>query len=258
MVQMASAAARSVDFDMGEDAPRNREGRAVQEAKWAETKADARTHFSTRELLQVQKPAVLKALGDFGRVTTLVNALGDEKDMSATSPHLISRLTPELLEIVVSAAMPGQGPLVPALLSPALRALSAGRMGTFRIFARVRPLLPAEARAGEYAALDAPSERMLVCHDARLARSGRRLAMIHHWYCADEVFGPKADEVSVCDGVLEPLLGRVLSGTGDGTALLYGQTGAGKTHTMSSLLDRVAMRLDELHAARNVRRYIGC
>ena len=51
----------------------------------------------------------------------------------------------------------------------------------------------------------------------------------------------------MCDGVLEPLLSRVLSATGDGTALLYGQTGAGKTHTMSSLLDRVAMRLDELH-----------
>lgn len=52
----------------------------------------------------------------------------------------------------------------------------------------------------------------------------------------------------MCDGVIEPLLERVLSGAGDSTALLYGQTGAGKTHTLTSLLERVALRLDE-HAA---------
>ena len=61
MVQMAHAAAAHVDFTLGEDAPQNRAGRAVQEAKWAEANVDARVHFSVRELLQVQKPAVRSA-----------------------------------------------------------------------------------------------------------------------------------------------------------------------------------------------------
>ena len=241
-------------FQLGEDAPRNIEGRAAQEAKWSEVNVDARSHFSIRELLRVQKPAVLNSLVDFERVTTLVHALGAPvaaaEGAEQQQQQQFARLTPELLEMIVNVSMPGQGPLVPALLHPVLRSIPRRQLGTFRVFVRVRPLLPSEAAVGEYVALDAqPNERMLVCHDARLARSGRRLAMIHHWYQMDRVFGAHASEASVCDGVLEPLLDRVLAGTGDGTALCYGQTGAGKTYTMSSLLERVASRLDAVAAA---------
>ena len=91
--------------------------------------------------------------------------------------------------MIVGAAMPGQGPLVPALLSPTLRMLPSpsGRASApFASLCASGRSYRAEAAAGEYAALDAPSQRRLVCHDARLARSGRRLAMIHHWYSADE------------------------------------------------------------------------
>ena len=121
-------------------------------------------------------------------------------------------------------------------------------LGTFRIYVRVRPLLPAETEAGEYTAItsDRPT---LVCHDGRLARSGRRLSMIHHWYHTDKVHGAASDEAAVCDDIVEPLLTRVVSGVGDATALLYGQTGAGKTYTLASFLERVATRLDELAVA---------
>ena len=271
MVQAAHQAASAVDFDLGEDAPQNASARAAQEAKWAAANVDARTHFSVRELLQIQKPAVLKALADYERVTMLCQALGHEpataggtdEDASATTheitkitepTHQIAKLTPELLELIVDAAMPGQGPLVPAVLSPRLRSLASrpSALSTFRIFVRVRPLLEDEASSGEYAALDANTNALLECHDARLARSGRRLAMVHHWYSADHVFGPRTPEAAVCDGVLEPLLARVLGGAGDSTALLYGQTGAGKTYTMSSLLERVARQLDASPAIANV------
>ena len=238
-------AVHDAGFALGEDAPQNEAGRALQEARWAAANVDARTHFSVRELLQVQKPAVINALGDFDRVMTLVDAIGHQAAADDESPHQIARLTPELLELVVNSAMPGQARLVPALLSPTLRTLATpNALSTFQIFVRVRPLLEAETSSGEYAALDAPSNAMLVVHDARLARSGRRLAMIHHWYAADRIFGPHTSESGVCDGVLEPLLARVLDGAGDGTALLYGQTGAGKTYTMTSLLERVAKQLD--------------
>ena len=244
-------------FTLGEDRPANMQGRLAQEAKWQGANVDARVHFSVRELLYVQRPAVLNALDDFHRVRTLVDALGHQlvasaQDGGAASAEdcgaangegQLSRLTPDLLQLIVSSAMPGQGALVPALCSPVLHKLPASVLGTFRIFVRVRPLLPAEMARAEYSALDVERSRQLVCHDARLARSGRRLTMIHHWYWADKVFGATADEESVCDDVLEPLLERVINGDGDGTALLYGQTGAGKTHTMTSLLERVAARL---------------
>ena len=170
-------------FTLGEDAPQNLRGREAQETKWAAANVDARGHFSIRELLKVQKPAVLNALDDFKRVATLVR--GQQQQLEAQeaaanqSPSQLARLTPELIEIVADAAMPGQGPLVPALLSPVLRHTPRRQLGTFRVFVRVRPLLPSEVSEGEYAALDVRSSRMLVCHDARLARSGRRLAMIH-------------------------------------------------------------------------------
>ena len=230
-------------FELGEDAPQNAAARQAQEAKWAKANVDARVHFSVRELLQVQRPAVRNALDDYQRVVTLVNAIGDTSTQSDGGPsHQIARLTPELLQMVVAAAMPGQGPLVPAMLSPALRSppVRPLSLGTFRIFVRVRPLLPTEASGGEYSALATPSERQLVCHDARLARSGRRLSVVHHWYYADDVYGERAADGDVCDGVIEPLLERVVSGEGDATALLYGQTGAGKTYTLSSLLAHVA------------------
>ena len=234
----------ALDFELGEDKPQNAEGRAEQDAKWAAAKVDARGHFSIRELLKVQKPAIVNALDDFHRVETLISGIGRPSDEAA----MLTRLTPELLELVVGHAMPGQGPLVPALLSSALNHRPPAHLGTFRIYVRVRPLLPAEIEAGEYTAItsDRPT---LVCHDGRLARSGRRLSMIHHWYHTDKVHGASSDEAAVCDDIVEPLLSRVVSGAGDATALLYGQTGAGKTYTLASFLERVAARLDELAVA---------
>lgn len=64
----------TVDFELGEDAPRNAAGRAAQETRWAMAKerVDARQHFSLRELLQVQKPAILNAVQDYQRTKMLV------------------------------------------------------------------------------------------------------------------------------------------------------------------------------------------
>jgi hypothetical protein len=258
----------TVDFELGEDAPRNATARAAQEARWAMAKerVDARQHFSLRELLQVQKPAILKAMQDYHRTKMLVSALGhreavleqEDKEsesvrhVGSTAPageesppaaeSLIKKLTPELLELVIESAMPGQGPLVPAMHEPPPTTLAPP--DAFRVFVRVRPLQEYELGVGEYSSVDEAAHARLVCHDARLARSGRRLTMLHRWYRVDRLFPSSACEDGVCDGVLQPLLERVLCGLGDCTALLYGQTGAGKTYTMSSLLRRVAREVD--------------
>mmetsp|Transcript_30992 Transcript_30992/g.72010 ORF Transcript_30992/g.72010 Transcript_30992/m.72010 type:complete len:459 (-) Transcript_30992:369-1745(-) len=115
----------------------------------------------------------------------------------------------------------------------------------FRVFVRVRPLHPHESEQGEYVAIDdMPSA--LVCHDARLARSGRRLSMLHRWYSCDAVFGCNTSDAAVCSTVLVPLLERVVHGEGDATALLYGQTGAGKTHNLRAFIECVQKRIDDV------------
>lgn len=242
------------DFALGEDAPRNVAARLAQEALWASTNTNARQHFSVREATKLYQPALLDAQDDFYAVRTLVNG----QQRGGTGCPLARMLTPELLTLVADFAMPGQGPLVPAIIAreherPRVRAAQreADASAPFRVFVRVRPLLPYELRAGEYSSLDCTSSaRALVCHDGRLARSGRRLTMCHKFYAADAILPPSASEAQVFDRVLAPLLARVLGGRGDGTALFYGQTGAGKTHTLMQLLSRLAAILDEGGAGR--------
>ncbi|CCJ30567.1 unnamed protein product, partial [Pneumocystis jirovecii] len=51
-------------------------------------------------------------------------------------------------------------------------------------------------------------------------------------YTFDRVFGPEADQVMVFDDVVLPILGEVLNGY-NCTIFAYGQTGTGKTYTMT-------------------------
>jgi hypothetical protein len=61
---------------------------------------------------------------------------GEESPPAAES--LIKKLTPELLELVIESAMPGQGPLVPAMHEPPPTTLAPP--DAFRVFVHVRPL----------------------------------------------------------------------------------------------------------------------
>ena len=145
-----------VDFALGEDAPRNLEGRLRQESRWEKTNADARHHFSLREALQVQKPSILNALDDFKRVRTVASVLREDSEPAdETEAKSLRSLSPELMEIVVSHAMSGQAPLVRPFLeeSHRLRARTQ-RATTFRVFARVRPLNAQELTEGEWRAVD--------------------------------------------------------------------------------------------------------
>jgi len=238
--EFAPPAAAEVDFVLGEDAPQNSEGRSRQEAAWASTNIDARQHFSMREALQVQKPAIQVAFRDYERVRTLVDGMGSSTVPAKLSSSLLSKLSPELLEPIVEHAMPGSVPLVHHHCNQPVAAVAPA---PFRVFARVRPLNERESAAGEYAAIDT-TQQTLSCHRPLLARTGRRLSMLHRSFACDRVFGTFASEAQVCDGVLRPLLERVTGGVGDATVILYGQTGAGKTHTLSSMIARCEAVLD--------------
>ena len=239
-VASPAASAAEVEFVLGEDAPQNSEARLRQEAAWATTNVDARQHFSMREALQVQKPAIQVALLDYERVRTLVDGMGSSAVPAKLSSSLLSKLSPELLEPIVEHAMPGSVPLVHHHCH---QPVAAAAPAPFRVFARVRPLNERESDAGEYAAVDT-TQQTLSCHRPLLARTGRRLSLLHRSFACDRVFGSLASEAQVCDGVLEPLLERVTAGLGDATVILYGQTGAGKTHSLSSMISRCEAVLD--------------
>ena len=241
---MLAAPAEDPGFALGEDTPQNCSGRAAQEANWAETNVDARRHYSMREALQLQKPVIQNALADHERVRVLVAATATASDAAAAS--LFSKLSPELLEPIVAQAMPGQAPLVHHLFK--LPASSAAPTA-FRIFVRCRPLRKEELAGGEYEAVESVPARAtasaLVCHRPLLARTGRRLSMMHRTYACDGVFGPADSDEQVRDAIVKPLLQRVRRARGNATVILYGQTGAGKTHTLRSLLACVEQQLDE-------------
>ncbi|KAH9946029.1 kinesin-domain-containing protein [Epithele typhae] len=59
-------------------------------------------------------------------------------------------------------------------------------------------------------------------------------------YPFDAVFGPEADQVTVFNHVVMPMLGEVLDGY-NCTLFAYGQTGTGKTHTMQGNLTTTPM-----------------
>ena len=193
-----------------------------------------------REALQVQKPAIVNALRDYERVRTLVAGMGPSATESKRCHGLLSKLSPELLEPIVERALPGSSPLVHHHCNQPVATVAPA---PFRVFARVRPLNERESAAGEYAAIDT-TQQTLSCHRPLLARTGRRLSMLHRSFACDRVFGTFASEAQVCDGVLRPLLERVTGGVGDATVILYGQTGAGKTHTLSSMIARCEAVLD--------------
>ncbi|KAG5439973.1 hypothetical protein PCK2_000665 [Pneumocystis canis] len=56
-------------------------------------------------------------------------------------------------------------------------------------------------------------------------------------YTFDRVFGPEADQATVFDGVALPILGEVLNGY-NCTIFAYGQTGTGKTYTMTGNISK--------------------
>ena len=225
---MVVEAPPQVDFALGEDAPRNASARAAQEAAWSVVNVNARAHYSVREALHVQKPAILRALADYDRAL-LLSAFPD----GACPSSLLSKLGPDTLSLVADWAMPGHGRLFSLLLDERLRERRAPTAdGAFRVFVRVRPLRDAEVEGGEYVSLDDRASQSLACHDARLARSGRRLSLQHRLYDCDRLFAQSATDADVCATVLQPLLERVVSGVGDATVLYYGQTGAGKTHNL--------------------------
>jgi len=149
-------------------------------------------------------------------------------------------ISPETLRQIVSHASPHSEPLVYPLLDQMNQPPLEREESHFRIAVRKRPLLSFELEQGEHDVVDTDHVRStLVCHDGCLARSGRRLTMAHRHYMFDRVWGKTADNETVYNQEVKPLVEWAMSGK-NSTVLCYGQTGTGKTHTMNGMVQHVA------------------
>ncbi|XP_015234227.1 PREDICTED: kinesin-like protein KIF24 isoform X2 [Cyprinodon variegatus] len=95
---------------------------------------------------------------------------------------------------------------------------------------RKRPLTNAECRRGEADVVTTPSAECVVVHESKEAVDLREYILQHRFHF-DQVFGEGSSNEEVYQKTAYPLVQHMLSG-GKATCFAYGQTGAGKTHTM--------------------------
>ncbi|XP_071339147.1 kinesin-like protein KIF24 isoform X2 [Trachinotus anak] len=95
---------------------------------------------------------------------------------------------------------------------------------------RKRPLTHAESRRGEADVVTTSGGECVIVHESKEAVDLTQYILQHRFYF-DKVFGEESSNEEVYQRTAYPLVQHMLSG-GKATCFAYGQTGAGKTHTM--------------------------
>ncbi|XP_031712448.1 uncharacterized protein LOC116388580 isoform X1 [Anarrhichthys ocellatus] len=95
---------------------------------------------------------------------------------------------------------------------------------------RKRPLTHKECRRGEADVVTTPSGECVIVHENKEAVDLSQYKLQHKFYF-DQVFGAESSNEDVYRRTAYPLVLHMLNG-GKATCFAYGQTGAGKTHTM--------------------------
>ncbi|XP_068461124.1 kinesin-like protein KIF24 [Clinocottus analis] len=95
---------------------------------------------------------------------------------------------------------------------------------------RKRPLTHTEFRRGEADVVTTQNGECVIVHESKEAVDLSQYTLQHRFYF-DQVFGEKSSNEEVYQRTAYPLVQHMLSG-GNATCFAYGQTGAGKTHTM--------------------------
>ena len=265
---MAARTTENPGFSLGEDRPRNANARAAQEERWAHSKVNARQHLSMREALLKHRAVLDASLQDYQVCVVCASAVFQaSKDLkieqrgqgSKESKKLnLGSLGTDVLGMVLEYALcaPGQGGLFRSLSRRRLAQVSHTYISScpFKICVRKRPLTQAEKESEDFDVLETFSGRvsdspqnLVVCHNGKLARSGRKLTMTHQEYLVDRVYSEWASNELVCNEILNPLLDHVSHGK-NATMVCYGQTGTGKTYTLNGALEVLANFLENTAA----------
>lgn len=126
------------------------------------------------------------------------------------------------------------------------------------VAARVRPVLhngpdAGSLKAGDFEAVTVlASGSEVAVHTCGVHRDGISANVDHKAFSLHAAFGGKCDEGMVFETIMAPLVETAVQHKTHATALCYGQTGCGKTHTQGNLADRTAEHLFERLGARQV------
>ncbi|KAJ8285511.1 hypothetical protein GJAV_G00027650 [Gymnothorax javanicus] len=109
---------------------------------------------------------------------------------------------------------------------------SSGRAGAerIRVCVRKRPLSRAEEKRGEADVITVRDGGSVLVHEQKEAVDLTQYVLQHEFYF-DEVFSEMCTNEDVYERTAYPLIQHIFNG-GKATCFAYGQTGAGKTHTM--------------------------
>lgn len=229
------------------DAPKNREARLAQEAKWSGTEVDARQQLAAREAAQAHKQVVLGIMHRFDTMLLLAK-LAAGKIQSKTLPHLPSGVMHKIVRFSFVGTRCG---IFHKLWNHMCRDVpeAASDDARFRVFLRCRPLLHFECANGEYRVVHGTRRaRGVICHRPQVSRFGGVMDVQHSEFVFDRVWDGTLDQSAVAATVVDPLLANTLNGK-HSTLLCYGQTGTGKTYTTNEALTRIARALGDTAAA---------
>eukprot|EP00466_Bigelowiella_natans_P009020 jgi/Bigna1/72998/fgenesh1_pg.22_\ len=126
------------------------------------------------------------------------------------------------------------------------KALAApiGKFKGFAVMVRKRPVLPFELKAREFDCVSCFG-RAACCHDGRVRLEGLQagsLHMVHRDFFFDGVFNHTHTNDHVFEHTVKHLLSHCLAGK-NSTFICHGQTGTGKTYTVTGMQNLVARAL---------------
>jgi kinesin family protein 2/24 len=208
------------------------EARAKQEAAWAETNINARQIYGAREAQHIYGYNLRKSIDRLFRVRVLVAGLGQEQSHWGSLPPPLAARIMDFVD--------AQGPAVDFITG---WSMPEHRSDTLKICVRKRPLLDFELETDEWDAVDIlPTQAAVLCHDGRLSRSGRRLQMTHRRFALHMAWPAEVKNDIVYGDAVQSLVELARAG-GSSTLLCMGQTGTGKTHTISGMAECISKDL---------------
>lgn len=230
-------------WELGEDI--RSEGRLRQDQIWQEAVADGRVHISHREANQVHASEFKQTILQFELVQCLTRGLNCRQ-----SP--LTKLNREILEVIINYSISYQHSLIvhpsskreelcsnleAANYYHSIDKVASNITQNFRICVRKRPLNDHEIQENVYDCIKVhKSHYFLTAHDGKKARTGRRIHMDHKHFFFDKVWDETARNSEICSTEIERLIAWARQGLSS-TLLCFGQTGTGKTYTLTAAMD---------------------
>ncbi len=214
----------------------NREGRQELENKWKNSVSDGRAHYSNREFKRSKRIEFQSAISEYYTIEYIVLVL------AKNSMNRLSSISNDILRLVIDYTFFGTlGCYIPYFIKQQNNYTSIkytnrnNNDNKIRIVTRIRPIFEYEIDMNNYeSVLKKQNDNHLInLHDGRIARSGRKLLLNNKTYFFDKVYDKTSSNDEIFYNEIETLLN---TNNKSNTIILHGQTGCGKTYTMSNIL----------------------